>query len=64
MMTVNGRQEPALLGYSAGFSTSEVEAVFQRSCRMFRMCMPNERMFQISFDLMSRYSLSHGDSML
>jgi predicted nucleic acid-binding protein len=43
---------------------NEVEAAFQRSCSMFRMQLPTEAVFQTSFQLRSRFSLSHWDSML
>ena len=42
----------------------EVEAAFQRARAMFELRIPSEAMFQISFDLRSRFSLSHWDSML
>src|SRR5262245_52807509 len=43
---------------------TEVEAAFQRSCSMFSVRIPTEAVFQVSFDLRSRFSLSHWDSML
>ena len=43
---------------------AEVEAAFQRARAMFELRIPSEAMFQISFDLRSRFSLSHWDSML
>jgi predicted nucleic acid-binding protein len=42
----------------------EVEAAFQRACSMFSVFIPTEAAFKISFDLRSRFSLSHWDSML
>ena len=42
----------------------DVEAAFQHAQAMFELRMPSEAMFQISFDLRYRYSLSHWDSML
>lgn len=42
----------------------EVEAAFQHARAMFELRIPSEAMFQISFDLRSRFSLSHWDSML
>jgi predicted nucleic acid-binding protein len=41
-----------------------VEVAFQRARAMFELRIPSEAMFQISFDLRSRFSLSHWDSML
>lgn len=43
---------------------TEVEATFKRFRAMFSLRAPNEAVFQISFDLRSRFSLSHWDSML
>lgn len=45
-------------------ATAEVQAAFQRARAMFELRIPSEAMFQISFDLRSRFSLSHWDSML
>jgi predicted nucleic acid-binding protein len=45
-------------------TAAEVEAAFQRARGMFELRIPSEAMFQISFDLRSRFSLSHWDSML
>lgn len=45
-------------------TTAEVQAAFQRARAMFELRIPSEAMFQISFDLRSRFSLSHWDSML
>jgi predicted nucleic acid-binding protein len=43
---------------------AEVEAAFHRARSMFTIRTPTEALFQISFDLRSRFSLSHWDSML
>jgi predicted nucleic acid-binding protein len=43
---------------------AEVEAAFQRARSMFAIRTPTEAIFQISFDLHLRFSLSHWDSML
>src|SRR5438128_241720 len=43
---------------------AEVEAAFQRARAMFELRIPSEAVFQISFDLRARFSLSHWDSML
>src|SRR5437899_351889 len=43
---------------------AEVEAAFQRDRAMFEVRIPSEAIFQVSFDLRSRFSLSHWDSML
>jgi predicted nucleic acid-binding protein len=43
---------------------AEVEAAFHRARSMFTIRTPSEALFQISFDLRSRFSLSHWDSML
>lgn len=45
-------------------TSAEVEAVFQRTYSMFALRTPTAAMFQVSFDLSSRFSLSHWDSML
>ncbi len=42
----------------------EVEAAFHRARAMFAMRTPTEAILQLSFDLRSRFSLSHWDSML
>jgi predicted nucleic acid-binding protein len=41
-----------------------VEAAFNRLRSLFPLRLPTERILQISFDLRSRYTLSHWDSML
>jgi predicted nucleic acid-binding protein len=52
-------------GESKGQLTSAaVEAAFQRFRATFPLRFPSERVFQVSFDLRSRFSLSHWDSML
>ena len=43
---------------------AEVQAAFERARAMFELRIPSEAIFQISFDLHSRFSLSHWDSML
>jgi predicted nucleic acid-binding protein len=43
---------------------AEVEAAFHRARSMFTIRTPTEALFQISFELRSRFSLSHWDSML
>jgi predicted nucleic acid-binding protein len=43
---------------------AEVEAAFHRARAMFPVRTPTEAIFQISFELRSRFSLSHWDSML
>lgn len=45
-------------------TAGEVQAAFQRARAMFELRIPSEVMFQISFDLRARFSLSHWDSML
>ena len=45
-------------------TSAEVEAAFHRVHAMFAMKIPTEAVFQISFQLNSRFSLSHWDSML
>jgi predicted nucleic acid-binding protein len=42
----------------------EVEATFRRFSAMFPLRTPSANIFQLSFDLRSRFSLSHWDSML
>ncbi|MGH7138092.1 MAG: PIN domain-containing protein [Pirellulales bacterium] len=54
----------ALDADEAAKQAKEVEAAFQRARAMFDLRIPSEAMFQISFDLRSRFSLSHWDSML
>jgi predicted nucleic acid-binding protein len=43
---------------------AEVEAAFHRARAMFSVRTPTEALFPISFDLHSRFSLSHWDAML
>jgi predicted nucleic acid-binding protein len=43
---------------------SGVETAFQRARAMFSLRAPTEAIFQISFDLRVRFSLSHWDSLL
>ncbi len=45
-------------------SSSDAAAHFYDLLAMFPLAMPSERAFQLSFDLRSRFSLSHWDSML
>jgi predicted nucleic acid-binding protein len=45
-------------------SSSEVEAAFRHFRAMFALRVPTGVIFQMSFDLRSRFSLSHWDSML
>lgn len=45
-------------------TSAEVETAFQRFRAMFPLRFPGEGIFQVSFDLRSRFSLSHWDSML
>jgi predicted nucleic acid-binding protein len=42
----------------------EVQATFRRFSAMFPLRVPSAGIFQLSFDLRSRFSLSHWDSML
>ena len=50
---------------SAGrISSADVEANFRDVFSMFPLCLPDPGVFTISFDLKSRFSLSHWDSML
>ena len=42
----------------------EVQAAFRRFTAMFALRTPTAGIFQLSFDLRSRFSLSHWDSML
>ena len=48
----------------AKLTAAEVEAAFQRALAMFSVRIPTEAVFQISFELRARFSLSHWDSML
>jgi predicted nucleic acid-binding protein len=41
-----------------------VETTFHHFLTMFPLRIPSERVFQLSFDLCSRFSLSHWDSMI
>lgn len=43
---------------------SQVESAFQRVLALFPLQMPSSSVFQISFDLRSRFSLSHWDALL
>lgn len=43
---------------------AEVDVAFRRARAMFPVRTPTEAIFQISFDLHSRFSLSHWDAML
>jgi len=43
---------------------ADVEAHFSDFFLMFPLAIPSAQVFQISFDLRSRFSLSHWDSML
>lgn len=45
-------------------TSAAVEAAFRRFRAMFPLRFPSEGVFQVSFDLRSRFSLSHWDSML
>jgi predicted nucleic acid-binding protein len=45
-------------------TSAAVEAAFQRFRATFPLRFPSERVFQVSFDLHSRFSLSHWDGML
>jgi predicted nucleic acid-binding protein len=42
----------------------EARAAFHRFSAMFTLRTPSQTIFQLSFDLRSRFSLSHWDSML
>jgi predicted nucleic acid-binding protein len=42
----------------------EVQSTFRRFSAMFPLRVPSAGIFQLSFDLRSRFSLSHWDSML
>jgi predicted nucleic acid-binding protein len=42
----------------------EVQVAFRRFSAMFTLRIPSQTIFQLSFDLRSRFSLSHWDSML
>ena len=43
---------------------NDVESYFSDFLNMFRLAIPTAGVFQISFDLRSRFSLSHWDAML
>lgn len=45
-------------------TSAEVQAAFQRARAMFEMRIPSASIFQVSFDLRARFSLSHWDAML
>jgi predicted nucleic acid-binding protein len=45
-------------------TSAAVQAAFQRFRATFPVRFPSEGIFQVSFDLHSRFSLSHWDSML
>jgi len=45
-------------------TSAAVEAAFQRFSRYVPLRIPSESVFQVSFDLHSRFSLSHWDAML
>lgn len=45
-------------------TSAEVEANFKRYRAMFPLRFPSEAIFQVSFDLRARFSISHWDSML
>jgi predicted nucleic acid-binding protein len=45
-------------------SSARVEEAFQIIRSMFPLRLPRVRIFKVSFDLRSRFSLSHWDSML
>lgn len=45
-------------------TSAAVETAFQRFRATFSLRFPDESLFQVSFDLRSRFSLSHWDSML
>jgi predicted nucleic acid-binding protein len=45
-------------------TSAEVEAAFHRARSMFPVRTPSEAVWQISFELRARFSLSHWDSML
>jgi predicted nucleic acid-binding protein len=50
---------------SAGrIAPADVEAHFHDVLSMFPLCIPSAKVFEISFDLHARFSLSHWDSML
>jgi predicted nucleic acid-binding protein len=46
------------------FTAAATEAAFCRLYAMFPLRIPSENVFQISFELRSRFSLSHWDAML
>jgi predicted nucleic acid-binding protein len=45
-------------------ASADVEANFRDVFSMFPLCLPHADVFDISFDLKSRFSLSHWDGML
>jgi len=45
-------------------TSAAAEAAFHRFRAMFALRIPTQAVFQISFDLRARFSLSHWDSML
>lgn len=45
-------------------TAEEVQATFRRFSAMFSLRAPSAGIFQLSFDLRARFSLSHWDSML
>lgn len=45
-------------------SSSDVESRFRKFLAMFPLALPNAHVFSTYFDLRSRFSLSHWDSML
>jgi predicted nucleic acid-binding protein len=50
---------------SAGrITTADVEAHFRDALSLFPLSLPTAKVFQIGFDLHSRFSLSHWDSIL
>ncbi len=49
---------------SKRITTTDVENYFRDFLAMFALALPTERVFQISFDLRSRFSLSHWDALL
>jgi predicted nucleic acid-binding protein len=50
---------------SKGALTADATAAaFQNARAMFTLRIPTENVFQVSFDLRARFSLSHWDSML
>ncbi len=49
---------------NAKLTPDEVHVAFRRFSAMFTLRIPSQTIFQLSFDLRSRFSLSHWDSML